>query len=117
MHQLLAQGVNIGDEWELGTGKQMTGPNAELLYANTGAFISNLLKNIYIVSGVLLFALLIFAGISIILGAGSGDTKKTAQGQKAASSALVGIVIVFCSYWIIQIVEKVTGVKILSPGF
>lgn len=85
-------------------------------FATPGALISVLLKNVYTLAGVLLLVLLIFGGISIILGAGGGDPKKAGQGQKAVTAALTGFLIVFASYWIIKLIEFITGVNILNPG-
>jgi len=85
-------------------------------FATPGDLISVILKNVYVLAGVLLFVLLIFGGISIIMNAGSGDAKKTAQGQKAVTAAVIGFLIIFASYWIIQIIEFITGTKILEPG-
>ena len=110
MSKLLAK-VNIGKEWLLPT------PIGEAeQFKTTGALISIILKNIYVVAGVLLFVLLLFGGISIILGAGGGDPKKTGQGQKAVVAALAGFLIIFASYWIIQIIQFITGVNILNPS-
>ena len=55
-----------------------------------------------------------FGGFSIIMGAGQGDAKKTGQGKKAATSAVVGFLVIFASYWIIQIIQIITGVEILN---
>lgn len=111
MINLLAQ-VDIGQEFQVEPG---VGIKNALLFASPGNFISVLLKNIYMVAGVALLVLLIFGGISIILSAGSGDAKKTGQGQKAVTGALVGFLIIFASYWIIQIIQVITGIKILDP--
>lgn len=104
--------IDIGQEWQVKPG---VGISSAEIFKSPGALISVLLKNVYVLAGILLFVLLIFGGISIIMGAGSGDTKKTGQGQKAVTSALVGFLIIFASYWIIQIIGKITGVNILNP--
>lgn len=112
MFNLLA--VNIGDEFRVQ-------PNVAITYApafsSPGSLISILLKNAYVLAGIMLFVLLIFGGISIISSAGGGDPKKTAQGQKALTSAVIGFLIIFGSYWIIQIVQYITGLEILNPTF
>jgi len=112
MNKLLAQ-VNIGNELFLkpvGGGNIGNAPQ----FGTIGAMVSIILKNVYIFAGVLLLFLLIFGGISIIMAAGGGDAKKTAQGQKAITRALIGFLIIFTSYWIIQIIEVITGVPILN---
>ena len=110
MSSLLA--VKIGDELMLNPTQAITGAPQ---FASPGALISIFLKNVYVIAGVLLLVLLIFGGISIISSAGGGDAKKTAQGQKAITSALIGFLIIFASYWIIQIIQYVTGLEILNP--
>jgi hypothetical protein len=120
MKNLLAQGptptegVDIGKEFWLRHGLGIS--NVEQ-YKTLGGIVSILLKNAYIIAGVLLFGLLLFGGFGIIMGAGGGDPKKTAQGQQAVTSALIGFLIIFASYWIIQIIQVITGMQIFKPGF
>lgn len=114
MNNLLAQ-VNIGNEWFLGPNAGDTISNASQ-FQTIGAFVSILLKNVYVIAGVLLLFLLIFGGISIIMSAGSGDAKKIAQGQKTVTNALIGFLVIFASYWIIQIIDILTGLNILEGG-
>jgi len=111
MSNLLA--VDIGKEWIINPTQSITQAPQ---FASPGALISILLKNVYVIAGVLLLVLLIFGGISIISSAGGGDAKKTAQGQKAITSALIGFLIIFASYWIIRIVEIITGLNIMGGG-
>ena len=111
MFSLLA--VNIGDELMLNPTQSITGAPQ---FASPGALISIVLKNVYMIAGVLLLFLLIFGGISIIMSAGGGDAKKAAQGKKAVTGAVIGFLVIFASYWIIQIIEFITGLNILSPN-
>lgn len=111
MNKLLAQ-VSIGNELILGPNKPIAGVP---MYQTLGGLVSILLKNAYLLAGILLFLLLIFGGLGLIMSAGSGDAKKTAQGQQAITTALIGFLIIFASYWIIQIIETVTGLNILNP--
>ncbi len=104
MENLIAQ-VNIATEF----------PPAQK-FETPGALISVILKNAYTLAGILLLVLLIFGGFSIIMGAGGSDPKKAAAGKKAITSAVIGFLIVFASYWIIEIIEKITGVNILKGG-
>ena len=110
MQNLLAQ-VDIGKEWILKPSQPIGNATQ---FQTPGALISIILKNVYVLAGVLLLVLLIFGGFSIIMGAGQGDAKKTGQGKKAATSAVVGFFVIFASYWIIQIIQIITGVEILN---
>lgn len=106
--------LEIGKEFWLKPKAGITGTPA---YQSLGGFISAVLPNVYIIAGVILFVLLIIGGITTIAGAGKGDQEATKKGQKAITAALLGFLIIFASYWIIQIIEVVTGIEIFKPGF
>lgn len=84
-------------------------------FGTVGELVSVLLSNAYVLAGLLLFILLIFGGFTLIMGAGGGDPQKAEQGKKAVTAAVVGFLIIFLSYWIMKIIETVTGVQILNP--
>jgi len=115
MQNLLAQTpspVDIGKEWIIGPNKSIVDSPQ---FQTPGALISIILKNVYVLAGVFLLVLLIFGGVSIIMGAGQGDAKKTGQGKKVATAAVIGFFIIFASYWIIKLIEFITGVNIFNP--
>ena len=85
-------------------------------FPDLGTLISVLLPNVYILAGILLLLLLIFGGFGIIMGAGSGNPEQTAGGGKAVAAALGGFLIIFFSYWIIRIIEIITGISIFESG-
>lgn len=85
-------------------------------FSSLGSIISVLLPNIYIIAGVILLILLIFGGLSFIMNAGKGDSKSAEQGKQMLTWAIVGFIVIFASYWLIQIIEFITGVNILNPG-
>jgi hypothetical protein len=85
-------------------------------YPTLGSFINILLKNSLTIAGIIFLILLIVGGLTFIINAGDGDSKKAAQGQQAITSALIGFLVIFLSFFIIQIVEIITGVKILNSG-
>lgn len=100
--------VNIGEQFKFGE------RGIQGVFPSVGSLISTLLPNIYILAGILLFGLLIFGGFGIIMGAGGDDPKKTGQGKQAVTAALIGFLLIFLSYWIIQIIEVITGLDILK---
>ena len=89
------------------------GSNIVNNYPNVGSLVAIILKNSFTVAGVILLGLIIFGGVSYIMAAGDGDQKKTAAAQETLTSALIGFLVVFLSYFIIQIVQVITGLKIL----
>jgi hypothetical protein len=79
--------------------------------ATLGEVISKLLPYIYLIAGLSLFLMLIWGGITLMTAAGNPDQSKAGYGR--ITGALLGFVIVFISYFIVQLVEIILGVKIL----
>jgi hypothetical protein len=79
-------------------------------------FASTILFNAVALAGLILLFLFVFGGISLIIGAGQSNPETAAKGKTAITSALIGFLIIFAAYWIIQIVQAVTGLNILSPN-
>lgn len=82
-----------------------------------GNLVSAFLSNAVAIAAVILFILLLFGGVSIVLGAGQNDPQKAARGKQAITAAVVGFVIVFATYWIIQLIELISGIDILRPDY
>ena len=74
-----------------------------------GSLVSLLVQGSLVLAGVILLFYFIFGGISMIAGAGSNDPQKLEAGKKAATSALVGFIIVFAAYWIVKLIGQVIG--------
>ena len=75
--------------------------------------VNIIVKNAFTIAGIITFVLLIFSGFQFIVAAGSGDTKKLESAKKAITSAVVGLIVIFTSYWIVQIVEILTGLSLI----
>ena len=101
--------VNIGDKFIIGGGKTLT----EGGYKDIGTFISSIHPNVYVIAGIILLLLLIFGGLMTIINQGNEQAQE--QGKNAMTSAIIGFVIIFASFWIIQIIQVLTGVNILNP--
>ena len=86
------------------------------VFPDLGKLISVLLFNAYVLAGIIFFLLLLFGGFGVIMGAGNGNPEQTAKGGKAVAAALGGFLIIFLSYWIIRIIEVITGMNIFNPG-
>lgn len=96
----------------------MGGVNIKSVFSPAGSFetfgdlVSVIVKNAFVVAGIISFVLLIFGGFTVIVG--SGDPKKAEQGQKAITGAVTGLLIVLGSFWIIQILSRITGLPLLQ---
>ena len=80
-------------------------------FKTVGDLISVVIPNVFVLAGIITFVLLVFGGFGMIVGAGSGDSKKLEEGRKAITGAVVGLIIVVASIWIIQIIETLTGMN------
>lgn len=98
-------GVNIGSVFQSPFGKSL----------GLADLVSIILSNVVALAAITMFLLMLAGGIMVIAGAGSGDKENVGRGKKAITSALMGFLIIFCAYWIIVIVEKIFGFKILEP--
>ncbi|HSW90102.1 MAG TPA: hypothetical protein VLH19_04495 [Patescibacteria group bacterium] len=111
MSNLIAVGVNLGDAVQL----KNTFPNAGIgYYSSISVFINLLLPFAFVVAGLIFLFLIIGAGFTIVTSA--GDPKKVEGGKNQILTALIGFIIIFAAYWIIQIIETFTGVKIFNSG-
>ena len=82
-----------------------------------GDVVGLIVRGGFTISGVLILAILIFAGFSMIVGAGSNNPENVAKGKQAATNAIIGFLIVFSAYWIIRIIEIILGANfITSPS-
>lgn len=101
--------------------KQVLAQNVTLPgYSGTGFKFENktvadifndLLPYIYVFAGIILLFMLIVGGFGMMTAA--GDPKKVEASQKKITNGLVGFIIIFISYFVVQIVELVLGIKIL----
>ena len=105
INKLLA--INIG-KLPLGTGKTI-----DTVYPNPASLVSIIVKNSLTIAGIIMLVLLIAGGFMMIASAGSGDQKKAASAKTMITDAVIGFLVIFLSYFIIQIIEVIIGVTIL----
>src|SRR3989339_843129 len=103
--------INIGQDLKL---QDDTPIGSVPQFKSVGDLISSWLPNIYILGGILVLILIIASGFMWITNA--GDIKKIEESQKILTFAIMGFVFLFASYWIIQIVQVLTGVPILNSS-
>lgn len=113
--RIAAYALNIGDEFKLG------GPGAPAITGvpalqTVGGFLSSVIPNIYVIASLILFVLLIVSGLLFIINAGQGDEEGTKKAQKTITASLIGFLIIFASYWIMEIIQTLTGINILKGG-
>ena len=102
---------NIGEQFWL---KENMGIKGSPAYESLGGFISTILPNVYVVAGIIAFILVLVAGLMFIINAGKGESEQAKKWQGTLTASIAGLLIIFLSYWIIQIIEVVTGIKIFN---
>ena len=80
-------------------------------YLTPANLINRVLKFLFPLAGMILFVMLLWGGFEIL---GQAATKKSMDaGRQRITAAILGFLLLFASYWLLQIVELIFGVKIL----
>ena len=79
--------------------------------ASLGDIVSALLPYILVIAGLILFGILIMGGFGLLTSGGDPEKVKKSQGQ--ITSALVGFLIIFLSYWLMRILETVFNLNLI----
>ena len=82
-----------------------------------GSLVSVIVSSAIVVAGVIMLFLFVGGGLSMIAGAGNNDPRSTAQGKQAVTMAVIGFLIVFTAYWIVRIIELMTGTDFITNPF
>jgi hypothetical protein len=88
---------------------KVPGFNSQL--TDIGSMVSALLPWIFGLAGIILLVMLIAGGFQLMMSAGDPKAAMSAKGK--LTGALIGFLIIFCAYWITQIMENILG---LSTG-
>ena len=83
--------------------------------ATLGAVISALIPYLFAAAGLLLLLYLLYGGLSLMLS--RGDPKAIQSAKDKITSAVMGFVIVFVSYWLVQIVGTILGIGAITDIF
>lgn len=101
--------VDIGDAFKLKGNQGIGGVPA---FTSIRSFVSAILPNIFVIVGLVLLFLIIGGGIGLITSAGNPEAQQKSKG--VITNALLGFLLVFAAYWIIQIIQVITGIGILK---
>lgn len=75
---------------------------------------SNIIFWLLVFAGIIALIIIIVSGLRLIMS--GGDPKAIDQARKTLAWAIIGLVIVFLSFFIINIISVVTGVKCIDPS-
>lgn len=74
--------------------------------------INRALNFIFPLAGLILFVMIIWGGFEMLTGA--AKKQNLDAGKQRVTAAITGFILLFISYWIVQIIEFITGVRILG---
>jgi|WetSurSiteA1Bulk_404760.scaffolds.fasta_scaffold59020_3 hypothetical protein len=80
-----------------------------------GDIVSTLIPYFFLVAGILLLINLVMGGLALMLSRGDPKAVQSAQGK--ITNSLIGFLIVFASYWIVQLVGRVFGIEAITNIF
>jgi hypothetical protein len=102
----LAQ-VSIGERFLGGSGRFQN-------LSDIGGLVSIIVNLALVAAGIIFLFLFVVGGISIMSGSGSDNPERAAKGKQAVTTAVIGFIIVFAAYWIVKLIETITGITILG---
>jgi hypothetical protein len=80
------------------------------VYSTPAALINILVSSIFVIAGVILFFMFIYAGFLFIM---DPTTKAKDKAKDLLTTAVTGLVVMFAAFWILQIVKVFTGADLL----
>ncbi|OGG13400.1 hypothetical protein A3D77_04860 [Candidatus Gottesmanbacteria bacterium RIFCSPHIGHO2_02_FULL_39_11] len=114
MKTLLAQGIKFPGSNVTISGP-LNGPSAHFKFDTLSSIPSNAITLIFPIAGAILLAMLMFGGFEYITS--FGDPKKAELARTRITNALIGIVIIFASYWIVQLVDYIFQLCVYNKSF
>ena len=91
-----------------GPGISIEGPtNLRFGSDSIGYILGQSLSYVFAAAGIGLLLMIISSGFSIMLSA--GDAKKLAGGKTTLTNSIIGFILIFSAFWIVQIMGTVLG--------
>ncbi|HPD44929.1 MAG TPA: hypothetical protein PK131_02015 [Candidatus Woesebacteria bacterium] len=101
----------------IGVSIDLPGSNSQTVSQNFPSFgflISRTIAIAGVVAGIILVGMAIYTGFLFMSSAGTGDAKRISRAQNSLTTSLIGFLLIFITYFIIQIIQNITGVPILN---
>jgi len=96
--------LNLNDCYRLGESQKVGD-----VYDTPATLVNILVRNAFVISGILIFILIFYAGWLFI----TNESKGKEEAKGVMEAAVVGFIMMFAAYWIVQIIKVVTGADIL----
>ena len=80
-----------------------------------GRIVTGLIPYVYTTAGILLLGYLIFGGYQIMMS--GGNPKVVEAGKAKITYALLGFLLIFVSFWIVELVGLMLGIDVIGEIF
>lgn len=87
-------------------------------FTNVASVISGptgIIQYVFVLSGIALLIVILSAGFTLLTSA--GDAKAMEKGKKGLTNGIIGFVIIFVAYWLVQIAGIVFGIEEIGKIF
>jgi hypothetical protein len=74
-----------------------------------GSILSRAIPFIFMIAGVGLLLMILASGFTLLTSA--GDAKKMESGKQRLTNAIIGIIIIIGSFWLVQYVQTILGLE------
>jgi len=91
------------------------GPLAGVSAGTLGGLLSRAIPIVFAIAGVGLFVMILASGFQFLTSA--GDAKKIEGAKQRLTNALVGFVLIFSAFWIVQIFGTIFGLDSINNTF
>lgn len=94
-------------------GGSVSGPLTK--FNDIGSIISEAIKYIFAFAGIGLLLMIVAAGMTLLTSA--GDAKKAESGKQRLTYAVVGFLVIFTAYWLVQMLGRIFGFEKITTIF
>lgn len=99
-------GIDLSDCLTLGR----NGQTVAEVYTQPADIVNIIVRNLFILSGIIILFLIIYAGYQFI----AKNAKGVDEAKSIMTAAVAGLVVMFVAYWIIKILETILGMPLLT---
>jgi hypothetical protein len=96
--------IDLSEYLTLGTGQRLSGR-----FDTPASMVNLLVRVIFVGVGLILLAMIVVSGLSMIAG---GKSENMEKAKSTMTSAVIGFLVIFAAYWILQIIQIFTGANI-----
>ncbi len=105
--------MKLAQDLILPGGQTVTGPLPSGRFTNLASIVTNALPIVFSVAGIILLLYLLWGGFDYLTS--MGDPKKAESGRNKITNAVIGFIIIFAAFWLVQIIDYIFKLKVYTP--